>query len=125
MCTHTCTPAHVSTHRDVRHSHQVTSRVLVTITHHATYVVNVIPLCLVDCCCCRCFVVPGPNATCSNRDVRLVRNHENDAVGRVEMCLGGEWLSMCADTEWNDEDARVACRQLGFKNVSGNVQVGL
>lgn len=32
--------------------------------------------------------------------------------GRVEIYLGGVWGSVCSN-EWGDEDAAVACRQLG------------
>lgn len=32
--------------------------------------------------------------------------------GRVELYLGGVWGSICSD-DWGDEDAAVACRQLG------------
>ncbi|PNH06085.1 Neurotrypsin, partial [Tetrabaena socialis] len=37
----------------------------------------------------------------------------NDWSGRLELCLGGLWGSVC-DTDWGWDDARVACRQLGF-----------
>ena len=40
----------------------------------------------------------------------------NDEIhrGRVEVCVGGEWVFVCHDEMWDDINAVVACRQLGF-----------
>ena len=51
--------------------------------------------------------------------MRLVRTGAAVAAGRVEMCRSGEWTSVCATQNWQDQNAQVVCRQLGFKNVSG------
>ena len=43
--------------------------------------------------------------------VRLTRD-TSPAVGMVEVWQLGEWKTICGDS-WDDNDARVVCRQLG------------
>ena len=46
-------------------------------------------------------------------------NNDNPSEGRLEVFYDGEWCTIC-DDYWTDEEADVACRQLGF--VGGSVE---
>lgn len=65
-------------------------------------------------CDCHCNF-HGNNRTniCSyNGDIRLV-NGAGPYEGRVEICYGGEWKTVC-DDYWNTFSARIVCAQLNY-----------
>ena len=52
---------------------------------------------------------------CQEGDLRLVGGLK-DMQGRVEICIGQVWGTVC-DDYWGVSDAKVVCRQLGFGEV--------
>ena len=69
--------------------------------------------------------------SCLEGNVRLLQsenlddytNEYNDMderlIGRVEVCVGGNYSTVC-DDEWDNNDASVACTQMGFSPY-GNI----
>ena len=52
------------------------------------------------------------DANCTDGSVQLVDGHSSNE-GRVELCSNGVWTTIRADN-WDYNDARVVCRQLGY-----------
>lgn len=64
----------------------------------------------------------------SKGDIRL-RGESGDFEGLVEVCgsVGSdklEWKTLCT-TGWDENEAKVACTQLGFKDSNGQFETTL
>ena len=55
---------------------------------------------------------------CTEGEIRL-RGGFVDSEGRVEICLSNEWGTVC-DQSWDNTDAGVVCRQLGYGTIGTN-----
>ena len=56
---------------------------------------------------------------CIQGDVRL-NGGRHEYEGRVEVCDGGQWKSVC-DRMWGEEEAKVVCRQLNYSDPSSTL----
>lgn len=70
---------------------------------------------------CNCHI-----SVCNDSDVKLVQfgEYQSENEGRAEFCESGRWGLVCYQTLsgdfWNNNDATVFCRQLGY-DVEGKI----
>ena len=57
---------------------------------------------------------------CNSGDLRLFGG-QADNEGTLELCLNQAWGTVCDDL-WDNNDAKVACRKLGFQ-AEGNYKL--
>ena len=55
--------------------------------------------------------IPAYFTGCTDGSIRL--RGSTGMQGRVEVCLNGDWGTVCHD-HWSTVDSNVACRQLGY-----------
>ena len=58
---------------------------------------------------------------CTDDDIQIV-DGPSELEGRVEVCDGGVWGTICSDI-WDSNDASVVCKQLGFGSCKSVLQL--
>ena len=57
---------------------------------------------------------PTREFLCCDGDIQLFGGSVLNE-GRVELCLSGQWKTVC-DNNWGDSEAQVVCKQLGYSH---------
>ena len=64
-------------------------------------------------------IVIGP---CIDGSIHIIPSNARSAIkGRVEVCFNEIWGTICS-LKWDDQDASVACKQLGY-SAEGSTQI--
>ena len=75
-----------------------------------------------------------PTSVCNDGEVQLVQfgEYQSENEGRAEFCESGLWGLVCyqtgSDDFWDNDDATVFCRQLGYdveRKISNTTQIFL
>ena len=59
------------------------------------------------------------SGNCTDGEVRL-RGGNLPNEGRIEICFGNLWGTVC-DDQWGRPEARVVCRQLGYADTDDSI----
>ncbi len=63
-----------------------------------------------------------PDLQCQDGSVRLVDGVDGSPnEGRVEICMGDHWGTVCDDS-WSNEDAAVVCNQMGYPGEGSEIE---
>ena len=65
------------------------------------------------------YVIYSAAQSCTHGALRLVDGRSSNE-GLVEICINGVWGTVC-DSGWDDNDARVVCRRLGYSVSTGEL----